>query len=369
MPSEMRLMSILMLVVCLQLACSSGDDDEEGGVLKPGEGYRDPAIYNDAGPASDEPLSGVFIQPYKSCEPPVEGDTLPSDDGEVCTNVAISGATEEGRLFTDYADCDVVLSQRPYWPGDPDSVTASDDPRLSDEAYMAEIQWLTDQVRSAGCICCHDSAADRDASGWDVAEEGIWLDGLRDEGLAILSGAVGSEILGAYSAEQNNGFDRDTVGLPTTDIERASAILDQELTRRGVGDEEIAQMEEFGGFLLDILDEPSKACGEGEGIDAGGIITWEGGGARYIYVMTPEAKNPGVPPNNDTPEGTLWRMDVKSNYEAVESGMLYGALTPGSHQVIPASGLAPDLKRGQQYKLYVLKDILSPRANCLFTLE
>ena len=369
MMSNYRSILVVLLIGCWSAACSEGDDDQTDNKLLPGVGYKNPDIYNDAGPSSEEPLEGVFIQPYESCQPPVEGDPLPSEDNEVCTNVAISGATEEGRRFADYADCDVVLSQRPYWAGDPDSVTSSDDPRLSDEKYMAEVEWLASQVRSAGCICCHDSSEGRDASGWDVDAEGIWTDGLRDEGLAILAGAVGSEILGAYPAEQNNGFDRDTIGMPTTDIPRAGAFFDQELQRRGVGEEEIAQMGEFGGFLLEILDEPSGACEEGEGIDAEGIVTWSGGGARYIYVMLPDAKNPGVPPNNDNPDGTLWRVDMKENYEAVKSGVLYGALPPGAHQTTPETGLPPALERGKQYKLYVLKDILSPRANCIFTLQ
>lgn len=360
----------MLLGLTAASACSpdeAGEDGDSNG--KVGEGYKNPEIYNDAGPASDEPLKGVFIQPYESCEPPKEGDPLASEDGEVCTNVAISGATEEGRNFADYAPCEVVLTQRPYWAGDPASVTDENDPRLDDANYMKEIAWLVGQVRSTGCICCHDSSLGNKASGWDVAAEGIWLDGLRDEGLAILSGAVSSTILGAYPPEQNNGFDRDTTGLPTTDIARASAILDGELGRRGIGEKELGEMEEFGGFLVEILDEPSVPCEEGEGIDEGGIVSWKGGGARYVYVMNKDAKNPGVPPNMDNPEGTLWRLDMKPNYEAVASGLLYGAPPPGSYQVTPETGIPPALEKGVQYKLYVLKDILSPRANCIFTAQ
>ena len=345
----------LVSSIAFQLGCSDGSSKEDDA---------------GTGAVSDEPLDGVFIQPYELCQPPVEGDTVPSEDGEVCTNVAISGSTEEGRLFVDYASCDVVLTQRPYWESDPFGETPENNPRLSDSDYMREVEWLGSQVRSSGCICCHDSApGQRTGAVWDVGADGIWLDALSDQGLAILAGKVPSQILGAYPPEDNNGFDRYTTGFPTTDITRATAFLNKELERRGIGDEKIAEMESFGDFLLAVLEEESVPCETGEGIDADGTVRWTGAGARYVYVMTPDAKNPGVPPNLDNPDGTLWRLDMKNNYQPLSSGISYGSLPEGSYQVTPETGEPPALEKGKTYKLYVLKDILQPRANCTFTAQ
>jgi hypothetical protein len=49
---------------------------------------------------------GVFIPPYVNCQKPGEGDQ--GSAGEVCTHVAISGCTEPGKSFSDYASCDVA---------------------------------------------------------------------------------------------------------------------------------------------------------------------------------------------------------------------------------------------------------------------
>jgi hypothetical protein len=316
---------------------------------------------------STEPLDGVFIQPYESCQPPLTTDTVPSDDGEVCTQVAISGCTEAGRLFGAYGSCDAVLTQRPYWEKEAFGETADGDPRLADTNYMSEIKWLTTQVEACGCTCCHDSTSGRSGAVWDVADKGIWLDNLSDQGLAILSGRLSSRILGAFPPSENNGFDRSQTGIPTTDVARAHALLNGELERRGVTQTDIDAMGEFGAFLVDILEAPPTTCSAKQGVMADGRVLWTGGGARYIYVTVPDAKNPGVPPNLDKPEGTIWRLDVNAWSQPVGSGLRYGDVPAGTRQAIPASGPPPALVKGQSYKLYVLYDILLPVANCLFT--
>ncbi|HEX5659152.1 MAG TPA: hypothetical protein VFX59_18290, partial [Polyangiales bacterium] len=76
---------------------------------------------------------------------------------------------------------------------------------------------------------------------------------------------------------------------------------------------------------------------------------------------------PGVPPNLDLPEGTLFRLDVLASQPAVASGLAYGSTPAGSFQYAPPSARAGELVQGTRYHLYVLKDVGVPLANCLFT--
>lgn len=315
------------------------------------------------------PLAKVFIQPFKACQAPVPSDNIASDDGLVCTNVAISGSTEEGRSFMDYGNCDVVLTQRPYWSKEPYNEVNPFDPRLLDRKFMAELRWINSQVRASGCICCHDTASSgRQAAVWDISAPGIWTDQLSDQGVAILSGKVSSAILGKFTAEDNNGFSRDNTGFPTTDVARVQTFFNNELNRRGVTDADIAEMEEFGYFLIDIIEQPPVECTAEEAFQDDGKIYWKDSTARYIYVKESGSKNPGVPPSNDNPEGVLWRLDVIANYEGLSPGIEYGAMPEGTYQVTPSDNSAPPtLVSGEQYHLYVLKDILQPVCNCIFT--
>ncbi len=314
------------------------------------------------------PLEGVFIQPFRSCQGLESSDNLTSEDGLVCTSVAISGSTEENRSFIDYGSCDVVLSQRPYWYKAPFNMVDPADPRLNDEAFMTELNWINSQVRSSGCICCHDSSnSGRRPAVWDISSEGVWTDQLSDQGVAILAGKVSSEILGEFIPANNNGFDRYSTGFPTTDVERVQTFFNNELDRRSVTDADIAEMEEFGYFINDIIKREPEACTSGEGVREDGNVYWTGGEARYIYIKESGTENPGVPPSNDNPEGALWRLDVRANADALTSPIVYGSTPDGTYQVTPDNGTAPDLESGKEYHLYVLQDILVPACNCLFT--
>ncbi len=315
-----------------------------------------------------EPIDGVFIQPFTSCQGLEAGDNRTSEDGLVCTSVAISGSTEQGRSFMDYGSCDVVLTQRPYWYKAPFNKVDPDDPRLNDESFMTELQWINSQVRASGCICCHDTeSSGRRAAVWDISAEGVWTDQLSDQGVAILAGKVSSEILGKFTAENNNGFSRDFTGFPTTDVERVQTFFQNELDRRGVTDADIAEMPEFGSFIVDIIEKEPAACTDGEGLSEDGKLYWRKDPARYIYVKEKGSENPGVPPSNDNPEGVLWRLDVMPNQEALDPGITYGQVPEGTCQVTPDNGTAPGLVSGKQYHLYVLEDILVPACNCIFT--
>jgi hypothetical protein len=308
-----------------------------------------------------------FVQPYRVCkdalpgEPPGQGE-----GGQVCTWTLISGSTEAGRRFDDYASCPDVLTQRPYWQAPPRATTAKDDPRLADAAFMAEVAWAKAQVESSACVCCHtDRLAPDGASQWATDADGIWLDGVRDSGLAMLAGLADSTALGAFPAAENNGFDRSVVGVPTTDAARMKALLLGEWKRRGLTDADAAKVPPFGGPLVDQLHYTPSACGAGEGL-VDGKLAWNGGAARYLYVLEAGAKSPGVPPNLDVPEATRWLVDVSDKKPAFASGVAYGAATGDLRQRVPASGAPLPLVSGATYYLVALRDVGFPLARCLF---
>ena len=105
------------------------------------------------------------------------------------------------------------------------------------------------------------------------------------------------------------------------------------------------------------------------GREADGTILWMGGEARYIYVLEADAANPGVPPNLDEPEGTLWFIDVSSDDRALGCGMRYGEVPDRGRQRVPADGAPPTLEPGETYYRYVLRDIALPITRCLFTYQ
>ncbi|WP_437574238.1 proteinase inhibitor [Sorangium sp. So ce887] len=311
----------------------------------------------------------VFQWPEQACVDPMAGEPAGQSDGKVCTFGAISGCTEPGRLFTDYASCEPVLTQRPYWPAPPsDYKTPSDDPRLSDPQWLGELAWVTEQTEACGCVCCHSEEAAPAAgpSNWYIEAGPVWTDSFYPAGLALVAGWVSSDALGAYPADQNNGFSRDVAGLPTTDSARMVAFFEGELQRRGFTKEDFADQTPFGGPLYQqSLYAPSE-CAAGEGVDAAGKITWTGGDARYVYVLSADAENPGAPPNLDLPEGTLWRLDVPSSGEPVKSGIAYGEVPPDTKQGYPADGSPEELVPGTKYYLYVWADVAIPITRCLF---
>ena len=96
------------------------------------------------------------------------------------------------------------------------------------------------------------------------------------------------------------------------------------------------------------------------------MVRWTGGPARYLYVLEADAMSPGVPPNLDLPEGTLWRVDVAPTAEPVPSGVRYGDTPAGAQVVWPASGEAPPLTSGRSYYLAALLDVYLPATRCVF---
>lgn len=335
-----------------------------GGEYVPNEVCGGEAYTGDPGPTGTEPF-----KPFERiCRDPVPGEPPGlSAGGQVCTWQAISASTEAGRHFEDYAACSEVQKQRPYWADEPYAVTGAGDGRLADAEYMEEFRWVTAQVDATACVCCHKATlAPEGASGWHTDAEGIWLDGVDDDGLAMLAGWIDSTAFGAFDASDNNGFARKLTGLPSTDPLRMRRFLEAELARRGLVAVDFAGAPAFGGPLADQLAFEPEACADGVGIDEQGTVHWAGGPARYLYVLEAGASPPGVPPNLDLPAGTLWRVDVAWTDPAIPSGVSYGEVPPGSIQRWPAEGPAPSLVPGETYYLYVLYDIYQPLTRCLF---
>ena len=325
-------------------------------------GGEDPLI-NDPGPA--EP----FIPFHQVCMDPLPGEPPGmGPDGQVCTWEAISGATEAGRSYTDYADCAPVLTQRPYWVADAHSSTDPNDPRYQEKSFQTEYAWATQEIEATACVCCHSlkDSPDTGPSGWHIGMAGLWTDGLDDDGLAVLAGWIDSTAFGAFEPQDNNGFHRTDIGLPTTDPERMRNFLEGELERRGLSPADFEGAQAFGGPLADQMFYEPTACTNGNGVDANGLINWSGGGIRYLYILEGDAESPGVPPNRNLPEGTIWHFDISPAQASLPSGVQYGELPEGATQVFPASGAPAALESGRTYYLYALMDIALPLTRCLF---
>jgi len=343
-------------------AAQTGCETFAGGTFAADAACDGCAATGDEGP-------GAIVPQVPDCRPALAGEPGGGSGAEVCTPTLISGSTEAGRFFADYADCDVVRSQRPYYAMAP-TVTETDpsDPRLSDAAYMAEVTWLTEQARASACVCCHSqSATPSGPAAWDVEAGPLWIDTVSDEALAMLAGFTDSAAFGYLEAEANNGFDRSTTGLPTTDVGRLQAFAEQELSRRGLTLEEASELPPFAPFFRDLIEFEPAACEDGVGLDEDGTLRWSGGGARYVWVLEADARSPGAPPNWDLPDGTLWALRVESDAVPMSCGMRYGELMEGVVQRVPEVGAPPALVPGQTYYLAVMRDIAQPITRCLFT--
>ena len=346
------------------VAGGCGDDDPAGGVRPPSGEVR---YRGDVEPvrAAAAAQPGVFVPPYLDCRDPLPGEVGASEGGKVCTQVLISGATEAGKYYPDYASCDVVRTQRPYRSVPAAGSTSVDDPRLQDQAFLAELAWVTEQARSSACTCCHDTKqAPAGASQWAIDAAPIWTDTASDQAIGLFAGLSDSTLLGVFRPEDNNGFNRELVGLPSTDPARMRAFFRAELARRGISEEAAAAYV----FVPAPQAPPPGPCAAGEGLDASGRLVWgEGKDARYVYVLEAGSAVPSVPPYGDTPAGTVWRLDVLASAAPLAGGVAYGATPDGSFQAHPDRAPAPALRAGATYHLVVLRDVARPLVSCLFT--
>jgi hypothetical protein len=317
----------------------------------------------------------VFQWPERVCKEPLPGEPRgQSENGQVCTWEMISGATEFGRSFEDYASCDRVRTQRPYYPVPPREDAEQADARLSDPAYVEELNWVKRQINSTACVCCHSTRTPKGPSNWYVDQPGNFMNGFFDRGLAMGAGWINTVSFGAYPSEQNNGFHRANPQTPdetifvTTDQERVRRFFEAELAHRGVARDAFPPQSYGAGPLDAQAQYVAEACMNGEGVGADGALTWRLGGARYVYVMEANSTPPGVPPNLDLPPGVIWRVDVPWTGTPIASGSLkYGVVPEGATQRAPLMGPPPALESGKTYYLYVLADIAQPNTRCLFT--
>jgi hypothetical protein len=217
-------------------------------------------------------------------------------------------------------------------------------------------------------VCCHaNTYAPNGAAVWDTDKPGVWTDDFNPRGLAMAAGWLDTSVLGAFPANDNNGFDRTITALPTTDVERMRRFFEGELARRGLTPEDFDESAPIGGPLYDQLTYEPSACANGEGVSSEGVLSWVGGEARYVYVLRAGSENPSTPPNLDLPEGTLWRLDVAHTDPALADGFIYGEVPTGARQAFPTEGSPEALSEGERYYLYVLRDIGVPITRCLFT--
>ncbi len=312
-----------------------------------------------------------FVLPYRVCR------VLPSRGGlgqeKVCANASISGSAEPGYRYADFGVCQDVYSQRPFKkvPVMPRS-SFSDAEFLSDEHFMGELSWVTEQVRSSACVCCHDSSASKKSAYWDINQGQVWTNQLSRYAVAAFAGKVNSVALGSYRPEENFGFDRYHTALPTNDVPRMQSFFDGLLRKMNVTEEEWQLMPPLAGFISDQLYKPSHTCGQGIGVDRDSLrLNWGPAPARYIYVLEASAQTPVVPPNLDKPVGTLWRLDLKQGKPFFVSGLIrYGQVPRNAEQTIPDrarfSQVTP-LQPGSTYKLVAQLDIGFPVQNCVFT--
>ena len=320
-------------------------------------------------------LDDPWPWPEQICVDPIEGEPEgQSEGGQVCTWQVVSGATEEGRSFSDYADCEVIRRQRPYSSVPANERADEEDPRMDDPAYVAELDWVRDQIRAGSCDCCHSAVAPDGAAVFNHDFDGNMANQFNDRGLALGAGWIPTIGFGTYPAEDNNGFSRNSAehsdwsAFPTTDQDRIRAFFEAELEHRGLTPDDF-EGDVYGAGPLDaqLYYEP-EACSAEEGIDADGVIRWAPGRARFVYVLEKGSLSPTVPPNLDTPDGTIWRIDLDPDGSPVSSeSVVYGQVPAGMTQVWPETGAPAKLEEGKEYYLYVTADVMFPISRCVFT--
>lgn len=286
------------------------------------------------------------------------------DGASVCTWNQMSGCTQEGLRFEDQGSCETVLTQRPYYPVPADTANPLDDPRLDDPTYAAELSWVKGQLEACACVCCHKASVSPEGPAvWDTDAAGNFINTFSDWGIGFGARAFDSSLLGSYDAADNNGFSRFVAGLPSTDEPRMKRFFEGELAHRGLTVADFADEPPAPSVFADQADYVPVDCADGEGVDDDGVVRWQGGRARYLYVLAEGSVNPGVPPNLDVPEGTLWRIDTVPPAVPAKTGeVVYGVLPEGHREEVPPTPLVV----GERYVVYALADIGVPITRCVF---
>jgi len=319
----------------------------------------------------------IFQQPTKICKEPKKGEPAgKGPNGQVCTWSSIAGATEEGRNFADYGNCDSVRSQRPYFPMDPEAGYDKADPRMENPEYKKENEWVRKQITASACMCCHTKTAPKGPSNWYIEAGPNWVNSMGPRGLAMGAGWINTVSFGAYHAKDNNGFVRadpenpDRSAFPSTDDARMRRFFEAELKRLGKTKEDFKNEKYATGPMETQFRYKATDCKtDSQDILADGTIKWVGGAARYLYILEKGSTPPTVPPNLDLPKGTIWRIDIDSKSKTLlESGKVkFGEVPSFAKQKFPADGAPPKLVPGKKYYLYVLRDVIVPITRCYIT--
>lgn len=307
----------------------------------------------------EQVLTRPFPEPEEQC---VEGPS----GAPVCQLATMQGCTEPGLTWDEYGSCDIPRAQRGYYPVSVNAGAEDPDPRLDDPTYANELDWVKQELSSCACFCCHSSKSPEGPSNWYLEQPGNFVNGMFDTGIAQGAGIISSDVLGDLEPEQNNGFTRLPSIFPSTDPARMQAFFQREFEHRGLNAVDFDPTGYFGPLTEQDGFVPT-ACAEGEGVAADDTVTWTGGAARIVMVLEEGSDNPGVPPNRDTPAGTLWRIDaVTPTQKLLQSGLSFGVVDVDAVQRAPAAGVPTALEVGETYLLYVSADYLQPITRCLF---
>ncbi len=152
-----------------------------------------------------------------------------SDAVDLPEDAIINGTcAPEGELFTDHYSCDTVAGPcTDEAPGQPSAVVDEDPARLDDP----DLAWSTAQLGSCSCSCCHGNAGVA-AFEWSWEFAPVWTDSANTERLRDLAAAPPSSY-SSIPADDNNGFERETIGVPTNDAARMRGYIEREIARRG----------------------------------------------------------------------------------------------------------------------------------------
>ena len=320
-----------------------------------------------------------FLWPEKVCvdastvaDLPADAERTTLDDGTeaVCFWDAFSGNVPEGMDFTELSTCEMAWTQGPPWFAQPQRVYRSEDALLDDAAFVTELEWVRDQVRTSGCGCCHASGTNSGhTSGFDMDAPGVWTDSMTNAQLAMAAGRFPEHSLfGHFAAETNHGFDREATLFASTDPARMAAFFEGEFQRRGGNDEDLAEAQGQFDALFGRLFLPFSDCiTPYEGLVDGKLLWNSEDGVRQVYILETDAQTPGFPPNIDRPEGTVWALYVDPTSDPIAPGSLsIGEVPAGTTQMVPETGdLA--LESGRTYRFYATPDVMIPaQLDCTF---
>jgi hypothetical protein len=258
---------------------------------------------------------------------------------EICVDAAASASGEafcflngmlnnvpDGEKFLDHGNClDVrtmgTVSHRvPRFPDYCDS-------RLDDAEYVADVQWVTAQLETSGCTCCHNSKSGY-STVFDFGVGDAWVSTLSNNAVLLAAGLAGEGSFVTVAPEDNHGFAAAGNVFVSQDPERMRKFFLDEVDHRELGQEHIDEANAFYGAVpnfADIMNEAPEPCPDGVGVDATGLIHWgELEGVRFVNIMQGDGLNPSIPPL-DAPTGTLWRLEADGPSEAMSTGTVHYA--------------------------------------------